>query len=319
MPQSTVSVVIPAYNAEKCLGETLVSVLSQTRMAEEIIVIDDGSKDGTEAIARSFGDHIRYIRQENQGIAGARNTGIREARGEWIAFLDHDDLMLPGKLQRQMAEAEANPELAVIYSSFDFLYSDGSRKNVPVFPARDLWPAIRYRTPILPSTAIVRRSALVEIGGLRHVPYADDWDMWFRLVRRYTPRAFREIRDSLTVYRWWENNTSKEFMGLTRSVLELSDALLLDDLVGVRRAIWKRRIEARMFYKMAINLREAKSDRYWEYAIESFLKWPLFGKMLEPYRYVVFAHMFWTRARHFRFNFRYWWPVRRCREDLVSK
>lgn len=318
MPQSTVSVVIPAYNAEKCLGETLASVFSQTRTADEILVIDDGSVDDTEAVARSFGDRVRYIRQANQGIAGARNTGIREARGEWIAFLDHDDLMLPNKLQRQMAEVEANPDLVVVYSSFDFLYPDGTRKNVPAFPAKDLWPAIRYRTPILPSTAIIRRTALNEIGGLRDVYCVDDWDMWFRLLQRYSPRTFREIPETLTLYRWWENNESKKIIQVAQAALGLADTLLLSDLGGLRRAIWKRKIEARTYFKLAMGLRDTQNDRYWEYAIESFLKWPFFGKMLEPYRYVVFAHMLWTRACHFRFNIRYWWPVRRCREDMMS-
>lgn len=169
MPESTVSVVIPAYNAEKCLGETLASVLAQTRPADEILVIDDGSQDDTEKIAKSFGSSIRYIRQANQGIAGARNTGIREARSEWIALLDHDDLMLPDKLQKQMSIIESHPELSVVYSSFDAFYPDGSTKHVAAFPADKLWPAIRYRTPILPSAAIIRRSALEEVGGFRNV------------------------------------------------------------------------------------------------------------------------------------------------------
>ena len=312
-----ITIAIPAYNAEACLRETLESALAQTYPAYEILVVDDGSKDRTEEIARSFGDRIRYIRQENQGIAGARNTAIREAKGDWIAFLDHDDLILPEKLQKQVAVIEANPNLVVVYSAFAYLYVDGTTKVVAAFPARDLWPALRYRTPILPSTSIIRRSALLEIGGFQKLYCVDDWNLWFRLVRRYSVASFQELPESLTLYRWWENNESKNFMPMAKASLELLDTLLLEDLKGFKKKVWRRMIEARIYYSLALSLRDANNDRAWEYAIESFLKWPFFGKALTPYRYKVFAHMLWTRVCNFRLSFRYWWPLRRCRENLT--
>lgn len=311
-----ISVAIPAYNAELCLRETLESALTQTCQAYEIIVVDDGSKDRTEEVARSFGDRVQYIKQENQGIAGARNRAIREATGDWIAFLDHDDLMLPEKLEKQLAVVHGNPNLVAVYSTFRYLYTDGSTKDVPVFPARELWPALRYRTPILPSTAIVRRSALLEIGGFRKFYCTDDWDLWFRLIQRYTPSAFQEIPESLTLYRWWENNESKNFMPMAGQVLTMLDSFLLDGLTGFKRALWKRRIEARVYNNMAIGLRAIQNDRHWEYAIESLLKWPFWGEVVPAQRYRVFAHMLYTRLRTPRLNLRYWWPVRRCRDGL---
>jgi glycosyltransferase involved in cell wall biosynthesis len=314
---TTISLAISAYNSEACLRETIESALAQTHPAHEIIVVDDGSRDGTEEIASSFGDRIRYIKQQNQGIAGARNTAIREATGDWIALLDHDDLIVPDKLEKQLAVIEANPNLVVVYSAFSYMYADGTTQLVPAFPARNLWPALRYRTPILPSTAIIRRSALQEIGGFRKSYCIDDWNLWFRLVRRYSPSAFQEVPQSLTMYRWWENNISKNFMPKTEGVLEMLDTLLLEDLTGFQRELWKRRIEARVYYGLALGLREIHDERYWEFAIESFLKWPFCGAIIPPYRYVVFAHMLWTKMRGFRFSFRYWWPVRRCRENLT--
>lgn len=312
-----ISIAIPAYNSELCLRETLESALAQTYRAHEVIVIDDGSTDCTEEIARSFGDRVRYIKQENQGIAGARNRALHEATGDWVAFLDHDDLILPEKLEKQLTMIKANPNLVVVYSTFTYLYSDGSTKEIPVFPARKLWPALRYRTPILPSTSIIRRSALEEIGGFDMDPrlrMIDDWDMWFRMVRRYSSDAFQEIPESLTMYRWWENNASKSFMPLTANVLGLLDRLLLEDLSGLSKNLWKRRIEARIYFRLALALREAQNERYWEFAIESFLKWPLCGTIVPAHRYRVLAHMLYTRLRHFRFDFRYWWPERNCRD-----
>jgi glycosyltransferase involved in cell wall biosynthesis len=314
---TTISIAIPAYNAEAWLRETLESALAQTHRAHEIIVVDDGSNDRTEEIARSFGNRIRYIKQYNQGVSAARNAAIREATGDWIAFLDSDDLLLPDKLEKQLSIIETNPDLVVVYSGFTYLYPDGSTSEAPAFPARNLWPALRYRTPILPSTSIVRRSALEAIEAFKGwTNYGEDWQLWFLLVRRYGKNAFQEVPESLTFYRCWENNASKNFMRFAEGTIELLDTLLLDDLTGLRKYLWKRKIEARIYFNIALGLREIRSERYWEYAIESFLKWPFCGTMITPYRYFVFAHMLWTKMRRFRFSFRYWWPVRRCRENL---
>ncbi len=312
-----ISIVIPAYNAERTLRETLESALNQTQPAHEVLVVDDGSRDRTEEIARSFGDQVRYIKQSNQGIAGARNTAVREATGDWIAFLDHDDLMLPTKIEKQRALIEANPDLVVVYSAFTNLFDDGTTGLVPAFPATDLWPALRYRTPILPSTSIVRRSALQEVGGFLPLYCVDDWNLWFRLVRRYSAKAFQEHPESLTLYRRWEGSESRNFMPMSKAVLGLLDDLLLDGLSGFRREIWRRRIEAKVYYELSLGLRDRKNERYWEFAIESLLRWPFCGKIVPPHRYLVFAHMLGTRLRNFSWRPRYWWPVRRCRENLT--
>ena len=326
MPPITISVVIPAFNAENCLRETLESVLAQTRPADEIIVIDDGSKDATRDISQAFGTRIRYFYQENGGIASARNAGIQVATSEWIAFLDHDDLMLRDKLEEQArvieaqgmqsAIKESQAPLVVVYSAFDYLYADGSAASVPAFPASRLWPALRYRTPILPSTSIIRRSALLEIGGFQKLYCIDDWNLWFRLVRRFSPHAFKEVPRSLTLYRWWQNNESRNFMPVQQAVLDMLDTLLLDGLTGVQRWHWRRRIQARIYYGLSLNLRASGSQRYWEYAIESMILWPFPGTIISNHRYVVFIHMLFTRLRNFHFAFRYWWPRRRCREDM---
>jgi hypothetical protein len=103
----------------------------------------------------------------------------------------------------------------------------------------------------------------------------------------------------LTMYRWWENNVSKNFMPVAEAVLEMLDTLLLEDLTGFQRQLWKRRIEARVYYGLAVSLREIHDERYWEFAIESFLKWPFCGAIIPPYRYIVFAHML-CRARLYK-------------------
>jgi len=309
-----ISIVIPCFNSAHCLRETLEHALAQTAPAHEILVVDDGSTDGTPELVRSFGGRVRYLRQQNRGPAAARNHGIEQATGDWIAFLDHDDLFLPEKLARLGAVAEAHPELVVIYSGFTYLSTDGSRADAAAFPARELWPALRYRTPILPSSAMVRRSALVELGGFSTDPRirrVEDWELWFRLIRRHSSAAFYSLAESLVVYRVLPGSESKSFLPLTGNALYLLDTLLLDGLTGPRRWLWKRRIEARLFYHLSLSLREAGSERYWEFAIESFLQWPLCGRIVPAHRYRVLAHMLYKRLVRFRPSLRYWWPARR--------
>lgn len=107
-----VSVVIPAYNAAWCVAHAIDSVLAQAFLDFELIVVDDGSTDDTPAVLARYGSAVRVVRQPNRGLAGARNRGIREAAGRYVAFLDADDRWLPGKLERQVALLDARPELA---------------------------------------------------------------------------------------------------------------------------------------------------------------------------------------------------------------
>jgi len=113
-----ISAIIPAYNAEKTIGRAIKSVLAQTRPADEIIVVDDGSTDATAAAVRSFGDRVILIQQPNAGVSVARNTGIKAAAGDWIAFLDADDEWLPEKLKLQSEHLARNPNLKWTYSNF---------------------------------------------------------------------------------------------------------------------------------------------------------------------------------------------------------
>jgi glycosyltransferase involved in cell wall biosynthesis len=310
-----ISVAIPAYNAELYLSEALDSVLAQSCKPWEIIVVNDGSTDRTEEIALSYGDKIRYIRQANQGLAGARNTAIREATGDWVAFFDSDDVMMPDKLCLQSAAIEANPNLILVYSGFSFLYSDGRTEEIAAFPARDLWPALRYRTPILPSTSVVRRAALLEVGNFRSV-LTEDWDLWIRLIRRYSAKAFQEVPKNLLLYRHLETGLSKKYMKMATGNMSMLNNVTLEDLSGLSKSIWRRKIEAKIYFNLSVAMRENLDERYWAFAIESMLRWPFWGKVVTPHRYLVFANMLYKRLLNFRLSFRYWWPVRNCRETI---
>jgi GT2 family glycosyltransferase len=156
-----ISVVIPAYNAARYIGEALQSVAAQSLAASEVIVVDDGSTDGTPEIAERCGGVVRVLRQERGGAAAARNLGVRAARGEWVAFLDADDYWLPDRLAWQAEAVEAESSLEVVYGCVQQFYS----------PDLD-WPdttahedAAAVQAGIFPGTCLVRRESFERVGG----------------------------------------------------------------------------------------------------------------------------------------------------------
>lgn len=138
-----ISVIIPVYNCERYLAEAVESVLSQSYSPREVIVVDDGSRDGSARVAQSFGAQVRYRFQENAGIGAARNHGASLARGDMIAFLDADDLWLEDKSARQLAAFDADPSLDIISGQLEHFHSpelDEDLKRKIYCPSR-LMPA----------------------------------------------------------------------------------------------------------------------------------------------------------------------------------
>ena len=126
-PRPLVSVILPTYNRVRYVGEAIESALRQSYRNLEVICIDDGSKDDTPAVVAELADHdprLRYIRQANGGVSAARNHGLRLARGEWIAFLDSDDIWRPWKLEVQMALLAARPEVGMTWTNMDSMWAD---------------------------------------------------------------------------------------------------------------------------------------------------------------------------------------------------
>lgn len=182
----TVSVVIPTFNRGAAIRKTLDSVLAQTLAPLEILVVDDGSTDGTaDWIAAHYGEKIRLIRQKNGGVARARNRGWRAASGDWIAFLDHDDTWHPQKIER-MSGALGNPNVGVAVCRWREVENEIAARQSPSVRAKNAFPWLfGWNNPIVSmSVPLVRRDLLLEIGGFdaRCAP-ADDWDLWLRLAK----------------------------------------------------------------------------------------------------------------------------------------
>jgi len=181
-----VSAIVPAYNSACYIGQAVESILNQTYPDCEIIVVDDGSTDDTRSVLQPYCSRIRYIYQENQGVAAARNRGIQEARGELIAFLDHDDFFLPDKLAAQVACFEAQPQLGIVHSGWrrvDWRGEPlGDVKPWQKAPNLDLEEWVRWK-PILLSAMMFRREWLERAGGLdTRFQQACDLDLALRLT-----------------------------------------------------------------------------------------------------------------------------------------
>jgi glycosyltransferase involved in cell wall biosynthesis len=186
----TISVIIPAYNYARYLSEAIDSVFAQTYPALEVIVVDDGSTDETPAVLAAYGDRIRAIRLQNQGVSAARNTGISAARGEYVAFLDADDLWQPAKLEAQMARFDANPNFGLVYCGAESFDAEGQTLHIlrDGIEGRVAINILRHEPVIAApgSNMIAPRRVAEEIGGFdTRMTGSEDWDFSYRVAARY--------------------------------------------------------------------------------------------------------------------------------------
>ena len=221
LPVPRVSVVVPAWNAERFIEATLATALKQAFRDIEVMVIDDGSKDQTAAVVRrvmAADSRVRLIEQSNTGLAGARNRGIRESRGDLIAFLDHDDLWHPDKLALQVALLDAHP-LAGLASCYSAVIDEdhrclgwrfGGSANGNVYRDVLVWDMISGG-----SVALVRRAAFDAVGQFdESLPMRSDWDMWIRIARRF---HFATVPRTLVGY-------TRSKLGLSRGYDRMAEA-----------------------------------------------------------------------------------------------
>lgn len=197
-----VSVVIPAFNAERFLDAALRSVIAQTVSPQEIIVVDDGSRDGTADVARRFGGAVLLITQDNQGVSAARNRGAASASGDWLAFLDADDEWLPHKLERQLEQTDGRPDVVACFTE-EMLHDErtGATWHVRYRNEPDMVRVLLLEGCVIGnnSSVMVRKGVFMEVGGFDlGLSYSADWDMWLRLAER---GAFSLVAEPLVHYR----------------------------------------------------------------------------------------------------------------------
>lgn len=216
-----ISVIVPTYNCAKYLGQAIESILTQSKSAFEVIVVDDGSTDDTASVLEPFRNKISVIRQRNKGVSSARNAGIAVATGDWIAFLDSDDIWLPNKLELYIEAMASCPDSIVYYSEFSLLEAD-QHGNFPVVESNGIlnndiksdadhsgwiYHQLLLTNWVLTSTAIVKKSVFDTVEMFdENLVIAEDWDLFLRVSRQ---GQFYKIKQPLSLYRITPNSLTK--------------------------------------------------------------------------------------------------------------
>ena len=221
----TISVIVPAYNAERTILETLTSVQQQTFSDFELIVINDGSTDKTLELLNTVEDsRLKIFSYENGGHAVARNRGISQATGKFMAFLDADDLWTPDKLELQLAALQQHPEAGVAYSWAYYMDDKGESLQVdqPIFFEGNVHAELLVRDFIVSgSNCLVRREAIESVGEFEPaLPCAADWDYWLRLAARW---PFVVVPKPQIFYRITSNSVSSKV-----EVMERCNLIVID-------------------------------------------------------------------------------------------
>jgi glycosyltransferase involved in cell wall biosynthesis len=226
MPE--VSVVIPTFNSAMLVREAIKTALVQTYRDFEIIVVDDGSIDNTGSVIAQFGSDVHYFRQQNRGSSAARNQGIAISRGNYIAFLDADDLWTPNKLAEQIPIFQRDSKIGLVYSDWAVTSEGGETRASRL---RDLSPGSGYVFDdliqcgfILTSGTVVRRSCLNEVGYFdERLSIAQDYDLWLRICYRWKVELVNKV---LVTKRDRNGNLSSNLVTTARERIALFDKAL---------------------------------------------------------------------------------------------
>ena len=210
MPE--VSVIIPAYNAMAYLPQTVQSVLEQTFIDFEVIIVDDGSTDETAQWSATHSDaRVKLFSQSNQGASVARNAGIVQATGKYIALLDADDLWTSDKLEKQVRCMETDSNVGLVHCWINFIDDQGKiTGSMKTHGKGEVWSQVAVYNPVrCCSTPLVRRECFDKVGVFDStLRSSDDWDMWIRIAAEY---PFAVLDEPLVYYRQHPENGSKDY------------------------------------------------------------------------------------------------------------
>ena len=239
---SSVSVVIPAYNHSRYLRQAVDSALGQTLGPAEVFVVDDGSTDETSQVLSAYGNRIRVIRQMNCGVSSARNNGAKAATGDFLAFLDADDVWLPRKLELQAARFVASPRLGLVHCGVQDINEHGDPRSSHLngLEGRVAKELLLFRRPVIlggGSGMMIRRAVFERVGGFdEQLSTSADWDLFYRIAARYQIGFVPEL---LLRYRVHGGNMHANVRAMERDMLR-GYAKAFDDCDGELRKIRRR-------------------------------------------------------------------------------
>lgn len=206
-----VSVLMPVYNGEQFIASAIESILQQTYTNWELIIVNDGSTDQSEAIIRSFQDEriILHNNDQNRGIVFSRNVGLKHAKGTYLAFLDSDDIAIPNRLSEQVNYLNEHPKIGLLGSAVQLIDTNDTIINFAVdYPRGNhvIKVTMCFRNAFASSTIMCRKSALPNDGFNSNFPVAEDYDFWLRIAEKWEVDNLAEV---LTKYRIHASNISK--------------------------------------------------------------------------------------------------------------
>ncbi|HTN74933.1 MAG TPA: glycosyltransferase family A protein [Pirellulaceae bacterium] len=263
MTRPTITALIPCYNRQATIARAIESVLAQTIPVTEILVIDDGSRDDSAAVAAAFGQPVRVIRTLNNGAAVARNNGLSEAQGEWIAFLDSDDYWHPHKLELQLAAAERYPDANLIFCDTRSLQAEqvlmpsrfalgglhgqevASHGKFAKYDRR-LFTAMLTASRVITSAVMVRRD-IPDLNFPAHIWGSEDWALWLTLALRQTFASVDEVLVDMQVA---GDNLTRHIGRIMRNDVQVLEDLLNhpevtpDEKSAVAQELTNRRVAA---------------------------------------------------------------------------
>jgi len=305
----TVSVIIPAYNAAQFIDEALESALKQTFQEFEIIVIDDGSKDRTKEIVQcyiqKFPDKIKYFYQQNGGVGKARNNGIREAQGEYIAFLDADDQWFPEKLELQMTYFEKNPNIDFLYSNAVIVDENSNdlnrlyvKKHEFKISFERMLRSLIHRDFIPVSSIMTKRAVLKELGGYDEtLKFSENYHLILRIAEKFKMGSQCEITMK---YRVSPNNQSSHKELVNRTDIDILKQFVKRNKnmsADIQQMVQKRL--ARAHYQLGYELFaqnhfiEARKELLKSSSAWPFIHW-------KKYFYLVFTYIGENKLQYLR-------------------
>jgi glycosyltransferase involved in cell wall biosynthesis len=247
MADDMVSIIIPTYNYGHLIAQTLTCLISQTYNNWEAIIVDDGSNDDTDGIVQSFlnsDSRFSYIKQVNQGVAEARNLGLKLAKGDFIQFVDADDLISEKKLELQISYLEANPRVDICVTNSRYfetsnpkmLYSDFTLRNkTSVLPVHGCGYQVisdfLIRNPLVIQSPLIKRGVIDTIGNFRKgMHYLEDWDFWFRAATANFCFGFLDHNSAIALVRVHKESASQQSVKIIEAEISFRD-LATDNLL----------------------------------------------------------------------------------------
>lgn len=297
MSEVLVSVIVPAYNATRTLEATVRSALAQTVRDLEVIVVDDGSRDDTPALARSIAKtdaRVSVLTRANGGVAAARNTGIRAARGKYVALLDADDLWILHKLERQLGVLETGDGVFAVQAGATFVNDDLKVLSVrPCHPSRDalLETLLFQNMPNNMSTLVIRRDKFDEMGYFDEgLTILEEWDMAIKVARHCN---LVSIEEPLSLYRVHVGNRSRNIGIHVRPGLLVLERLFADPTLPAHIRRYRHKIYGTFYRMLAGGYFNAK--RYGECA-----RWAAKSLMTDGSQIGYMCQLPWRRWRRSR-------------------